>query len=73
MYARLFVSGKNSSNGKMLYEYCLSLNPNTYWISGAEDVQKQWFKGQKSIGISGATSTSRQQLESVLEEVKKLT
>ena len=32
----LFVSGKNSSNGKMLYEYCHSLNPNTYWISGAE-------------------------------------
>jgi 4-hydroxy-3-methylbut-2-enyl diphosphate reductase len=69
----LFVSGKNSSNGKMLYEYCLSLNPNTYWISGAEDIQKQWFEGKSSIGISGATSTSRQQLESVLEEVLKLT
>jgi 4-hydroxy-3-methylbut-2-enyl diphosphate reductase len=69
----LFVSGKNSSNGKMLYEYCLSLNPNTYWISGANEVQKQWLEGQQSIGISGATSTSREQLESVLDEVKKLT
>jgi 4-hydroxy-3-methylbut-2-enyl diphosphate reductase len=69
----LFVSGKNSSNGKMLYEYCLSLNPVSYWISGKEEVEKQWFKGCNSIGISGATSTSREQLESVLEAVKKLT
>jgi len=69
----LFVSGKNSSNGKMLYEYCLSINPNTYWISSAEEIQGQWFDGYKSIGISGATSTSRQQLESVQEEVLNLT
>ena len=69
----LFVSGKNSSNGKMLFEYCKSLNPVTYWISGADEVRAEWFEGHQSIGISGATSTSRQQLESVLEEVKNLT
>jgi len=69
----LFVSGKNSSNGKMLYEYCKSLNPVTYWISGWEEVEKQWFDTCGSIGISGATSTSRAQLELVMEEVKKLT
>ncbi len=68
----LFVSGKNSSNGKMLFEYCKSLNPQTFWISGAEEVNEKWFEGQQSIGISGATSTSRQQLEIVLGEVKKL-
>lgn len=69
----LFVSGKNSSNGKMLYEYCKSLNPVTYWISDKEEVEKQWLEECRSIGISGATSTSRAQLESVLELVKKLT
>jgi len=68
----LFVSGKNSSNGKMLYEYCKSLNPVSYWISGWEEVEKQWFDSCESIGISGATSTSRAQLELVMEEVKKL-
>ena len=68
----LFVSGKNSSNGRMLYEYCKSLNPVTYWISGKEEVEKEWFDSSESIGISGATSTSREQLESVMEEVKKL-
>jgi len=69
----LFVSGKNSSNGKMLFEYCQLLNPNSYWISGAEEVKKEWLEGQYTIGISGATSTSRQQLESVMDKVKKLT
>lgn len=68
----LFVSGKNSSNGKMLFEYCKSLNPVSYWISGAEEIEKEWFEDCKTIGISGATSTSRQQLESVLNQVKKL-
>jgi len=69
----LFVSGKNSSNGQMLFEYCKMLNSNTYWISEAEEINKDWLLGQKTIGISGATSTSRQQLESVLGKVKNLT
>lgn len=68
----LFVSGKNSSNGKMLFEYCRSLNPRTHWISEKEEVEKQWFDDCESIGISGATSTSRAQLECIMEEVKKL-
>jgi 4-hydroxy-3-methylbut-2-enyl diphosphate reductase len=69
----LFVSGKNSSNGKMLFEYCKSINPVTYWISDRDEIKKEWFEGCRSIGISGATSTSRLQLESVLEEVRNLT
>jgi len=69
----LFVSGKNSSNGKMLFAYCKLLNPNTYWVSRAEELRKEWFEGHKTIGISGATSTSRQQLESVLKMAGKLT
>ena len=69
----LFVSGRNSSNGKMLFEYCRTINPVTYWISDADEVRKEWLEGRQSIGISGATSTSRRQLESVLEQVKKLT
>ena len=68
----LFVSGKNSSNGKMLYEYTRSLNPATHWISGWKEVEKQWFDTCESIGISGATSTSRDQLDLVKEQVKKL-
>jgi len=69
----LFVSGKNSSNGKMLYEYCRSVNPLTHWISGVKDIDPNWFAEVESIGISGATSTSMNQLQAVKEQVKKLT
>ncbi len=69
----LFVSGPNSSNGRMLSEYCRSVNPDTYRISGAGEIDPAWFKGVSSAGISGATSTSTQQLESVARRVKKLT
>lgn len=69
----LFVSGKNSSNGKMLYEFCKSINPQTYWISRGSEVDSEWLSHAGSIGISGATSTSISQLESVLKHVKKLT
>lgn len=68
----LFVSGKNSSNGKMLYEFCRSINPATYWISDTREIEQGWFKGGGSIGISGATSTSRQQLEEVRAHIKTL-
>ena len=68
----LFVSGKNSSNGKMLYEFCKSINPETYWISNSMEIDPHWLLGKKTIGISGATSTSMNQLELVCEQVKKL-
>jgi 4-hydroxy-3-methylbut-2-enyl diphosphate reductase len=67
----LFVSGKNSSNGKLLFEFCRSLNQRSYWISSQQELDPGWFKGARSIGISGATSTSREQLESVRNQVKK--
>ncbi len=64
-----FVSGKNSSNGKMLFEYCKSINPETHWISGVKDLNPKWFAGVDSIGISGATSTSMDQLQAVKDRV----
>ena len=69
----LFVSGKNSSNGKMLYQFCKSVNPRTYWISERFEVEPDWLLDAGSIGISGATSTSVTQLESVAAHVKNLT
>ncbi len=68
----VFVSGKNSSNGKMLFEFSRSANPRTHWISGENEIDQAWFSGAATIGISGATSTSRTQLESVGDRVKNL-
>jgi len=69
----LFVSGRRSSNGRMLFEFCRGVNPRTYWISSQEEVDPVWFDGAVSVGISGATSTSSLQLASIAGHVEKLT
>lgn len=69
----LFVSGRHSSNGKMLYEFCRETNARTYWVSAPGELDKSWFEKAEKVGISGATSTSVKQLEAVSNQVKKLT
>ncbi len=53
----LFVSGKKSSNGRMLYNFCKQQNRQSYFISDTDEIQPEWLQGAQSIGISGATST----------------
>jgi len=53
----IFVSGKKSSNGKVLYEVCLKNNPNTYFISSANELDVKLFAPGDKVGIAGATST----------------
>ena len=53
----VFVSGKKSSNGKVLFEICRQYNPNTYFISNETELNKEKFNPGDSVGICGATST----------------
>jgi 4-hydroxy-3-methylbut-2-enyl diphosphate reductase len=53
----VFVSGRKSSNGKVLFEVCKKNNPNTYFISSADELQSAMFAPGDTIGIAGATST----------------
>ena len=68
----LFVSGKKSSNGKALFEVCKSVNPNSYFISDEEEIDKNWLKIGDSIGICGATSTPMWLMEKVAERLTVL-
>jgi len=69
----LFVSGRHSSNGKMLYEFCRAANAQSHWVSEPGELDPAWFESAEKVGISGATSTSVQQLEAVRNEVRKIT
>ena len=53
----VFVSGKKSSNGKVLYGVCKTANPNSYFVSGANELDPDIFEVGDTIGICGATST----------------
>lgn len=68
--AILFVSGKKSSNGKMLFEECRSVNPHTYFIVGTEDIPLADLAGVARLGICGATSTPRWLMEAVAKRVE---
>ena len=59
----LFVCGKKSSNGKVLYNQCLSVNPRTYMIDDPSEIDFSWFEGVESVGICGATSTPKWLME----------
>lgn len=55
----LFVSGRKSSNGKVLFNECKSVNPNSYQIESADEINMDWVKNVKTVGICGATSTPK--------------
>lgn len=59
----LFVSGRKSSNGKVLFNECLNVNPRSYLIEGKEDIDFSQLKGAVSVGICGATSTPKWLME----------
>ncbi len=68
----IFVSGRKSSNGKMLYQSCKDENHNSYFISDVDELKSDWFIGANSVGICGATSTPRWLMESVEEAIQKI-
>lgn len=68
----IFVSGKKSSNGKMLFEVCKKENPKTYFVSDYEEISVDWFKKTDSVGICGATSTPKWLMEKIANKIKLL-
>ena len=68
----LFVAGSKSSNGKILFNHCLDVNPQTYLVSNASHLQADWLKGTETIGICGATSTPRWLMEQVRDRAAKM-
>ena len=65
----LFVAGAKSSNGKVLFNECLSVNPRTYLVSSANELNPKWFEDIESIGICGATSTPKWLMEAVKSKI----
>lgn len=70
----IFVSGRKSSNGKVLFNTCKSVNPNSYMIEGPGEIDSSWIEGVTSVGICGATSTPKWLMEqcrdSIIERIK---
>jgi 4-hydroxy-3-methylbut-2-enyl diphosphate reductase len=68
----IFVAGKNSSNGRVLFEVCRQVNKRSFFVSMPDEIQAEWFENVGSTGVCGATSTPRWLLEEVAEKIKNL-
>jgi 4-hydroxy-3-methylbut-2-enyl diphosphate reductase len=68
----IFVSGKKSSNGKMLFDICSGVNANSKFISDLNEIDAAWLKNTESVGICGATSTPMKLLEEVADYLKQI-
>ena len=68
----VFVSGKHSSNGRVLSDLCHSCNPRTYDVCSAVDLKREWFRPDDRVGVSGATSTPAWLLEEVAQGIENL-
>ncbi|HNT94119.1 MAG TPA: 4-hydroxy-3-methylbut-2-enyl diphosphate reductase [Bacteroidales bacterium] len=66
----IFVSGKKSSNGRMLFEVCQKENPRSHFISSPGELNRDWFRDAASAGVCGATSTPRWLIHEVAEIVE---
>lgn len=66
----IFVSGRESSNGKMLFSVCKRVNPETYFISSPDEIDRIWFSGKKSVGVCGATSTPKWLIERTADIIR---
>jgi 4-hydroxy-3-methylbut-2-enyl diphosphate reductase len=67
----VFVSGRKSSNGKVLFEVCRKHNPDTYFISSTNELQSSMFAPGDKVGIAGATSTPLWLMQQVKAELEK--
>lgn len=65
----IFVSGKASSNGKVLCDLCKSLNIRTYHVDSVSEIKREWFRADDKVGVCGATSTPKWLLEEVAEYI----
>jgi 4-hydroxy-3-methylbut-2-enyl diphosphate reductase len=65
----IFVSGKESSNGKMLFNVCKNENPDTWFVSSPEEIKREWFINRNSVGICGATSTPKWLIDKIKETI----
>ena len=68
----IFVCGRKSSNGKVLYDVCRGANERTYNIEEKSELQQAWFEGADSVGVCGATSTPKWLMEEIANAISSM-
>jgi len=69
----IIIGSKNSANTKRLYEISKSLNKRSFWVSSKKDIQRDWFKGAKKVGVTAGASTPDYTTQEVIEYIGQVT
>lgn len=70
--AMIIIGSQKSANSKRLWEISVAINPRSYFIENASELEDDWIKGTRSVGVTAGASTPDWIIEEVLEKVKKL-
>jgi 4-hydroxy-3-methylbut-2-enyl diphosphate reductase len=68
----IFVAGKNSSNGKVLFQICREENRSSYFVEDESELQSSWFIDAENVGITGATSTPQWLMEKIKQAIEEI-
>ena len=68
----IFVCGRKSSNGRVLYNECRNVNARSYMVDSAHEIRPEWLAESQSIGICGATSTPKWLMEECKVRIEQL-
>lgn len=68
----IFVCGKKSSNGKVLFEVCRSANPRCHCVESGSELRREWFDGASRVGICGATSTPKWLMQQIATQIESI-
>ncbi len=68
----VFVAGRISSNGKVLFHICQEANPRTHFVEMESELRPEWFEGAETVGVSGATSTPQWLMERVKKTIEEM-
>ncbi len=68
----IFVAGRNSSNGKVLFEICKEANKNSQFIENETEIDIRWLERVENVGITGATSTPQWLMEKVKDKIMEI-
>ncbi len=66
------IGGYNSANTKRLAEVCAELQPKTYHIETAQQVDPAWFEEVGRVGITAGASTPKWLIDEVMERIGQI-
>src|SRR5262249_31408040 len=67
----LVVGARNSSNSNRLLEVAHSQGARAHLIASAHDIQDEWLRDCKTVGVTAGASTPENLVQRVVEDLRK--